>query len=108
MKVIKSQDYLDSLKSVLLFISKDKKSAAINFNSELNKKIQTLKDFPYKFTKSKYFDQENIRDLIHKGYTVPYLIEEKQIIIIGITKYRSTLNPVLREEISSRIGNEEW
>ena len=108
MKIIKSQDYLDSLKTILLFISEDKKSAAINFNSELNKKIRALKEFPYKYTKSKYFDQENIRDLIHKGYTLPYLIEEKQIIIIGITKYKSTLNPILREEISSRMGSEEW
>jgi len=34
MKIIKSQNYLDSLKSVLLFISEDKKTAAIKFNAQ--------------------------------------------------------------------------
>ena len=45
MKIIKSQDYLDSLKNILVFISEDKKSAAISFNSELNKKIRALKEW---------------------------------------------------------------
>ena len=39
MKIIKSQDYLDSLKSVLSFIAEDKKTAAIKFNVELISKI---------------------------------------------------------------------
>jgi hypothetical protein len=45
---------------------------------------------PYKYRKSIYFDNENIRDLIYKGYTIPYLIDEdnKSIVLLGIIKYK--------------------
>jgi mRNA-degrading endonuclease RelE of RelBE toxin-antitoxin system len=38
-----------------------------------------------------YFDNEYIRDLTHKGYTIPYEVdlENKTIYIIGITKYKN-------------------
>jgi hypothetical protein len=40
-----------------------------------------------------YFDNENIRDLVYKGYTVVYEVDlDKEIItIIGIVKYRKNL-----------------
>jgi len=40
-----------------------------------------------------YFDDENIRDLTHKGYTIPYEVdlEKETISIIGITKYKNSL-----------------
>ena len=46
MTIIKTRDYQESLKEVLSYISKDKKSVAIAFNQELKKKMQDLKDFP--------------------------------------------------------------
>jgi len=104
MKIIKSQDYLNSLKTTLTFISQDKKSAAINFNLELNKKVKELKSFPRKYAKSKYFDQEDIRDLMYKGYSVPYIIKEESIIIIGITKYTKSLKNTSLEEINNNYG----
>ncbi len=93
MTLVKSQDYLDTLKEILEYIAVDKKSAAVNFYRELNTKIKTLKDFPYLYRKSLYFDDDNIRDLIYKGYSVPYQIDKEndKIVIIGITKYQRTL-----------------
>lgn len=40
-----------------------------------------------------YFDNEYIRDMTHKGYTIPYEVnlESKTIFIIGITKYKNNL-----------------
>jgi len=40
-----------------------------------------------------YFDDEYIRDLTHKGYTIPYEVdlEHKTISISGITKYKNSL-----------------
>ena len=108
MKIIKSQEYLDSLKNILSYIAEDKKSAAISFNTELTKSIKTLKDFPYKYQQSKYFDQENIRDLQYKGYSIPYLIAENSIIIIGITKYRKSFKHLSNEEFSDKYGKEVW
>jgi plasmid stabilization system protein ParE len=93
MNIIESEDYLDALKEVLVYIAKDKKSAAVHFKKELSKKIKNLKDFPFMYRVSIYFDNEYIRDLTHKGYTIPYEVdlENKIISIIGITKYKNTL-----------------
>ena len=93
MRILKSDDYLEALKEVLTYIAKDKKSAAVQFNSELNKKIRSLKEFPYLYRQSRYFEDEQIRDLIHKGYSVPYeiAIDKELITIIGITKYKKSL-----------------
>ncbi len=75
------------------FISKDSKPRALNFKSEIDNEINNLDNMPYKFRKSIYFEDENIRDLIYKGYTIPYKIDEPQdtITIIGIKKSQETL-----------------
>jgi plasmid stabilization system protein ParE len=93
MTVVETEDYIDALKDILTYIAKDKKSAAIQFKKELRKKIQNLKDFPFMYRVSIYFEDEYIRDLMHKGYTVPYEVdlENKLISIIGITKYKNSL-----------------
>jgi len=69
--IIKTEDYLDALKEILSYIAQDKKSAAVLFRKELDKKIKDLKDFPFMYRISIYFEDEYIRDLTHKGYTVP-------------------------------------
>jgi len=56
MKIEKSQDYLDSLKDILVYISKDSKSASSNFHKNINIKIRELIHFPYKYRESIYFD----------------------------------------------------
>ena len=74
MKIIESDEYKIRLREVTNFIKKDKKSSAINFAKELRKNIRNLKNYPFKFRKSIYFDDENIRDMIYKGYTITYEI----------------------------------
>lgn len=74
MKIVESDEYKVRLREVTNFIKKDKKSAAINFAKELRKNIRNLNNYPFKFRKSIYFDDENIRDMIYKGYTITYEI----------------------------------
>ena len=59
----------------------------------MDKQIATIPDMPYKCKKSIYFDDDNIRDLIFKGYTIVYKVDEskEQITIIGIQKYKAEL-----------------
>jgi plasmid stabilization system protein ParE len=68
------------------FIAKDKISDSKNFKRELFKQIDSLVDFPYKYRKSYYFDDDDIRDMTFKGYTVVYEVLTKQdsIIILNI------------------------
>ena len=69
------------------------KKRAFSFLNELDKHINDLTNMPYKFRKSIYFDDENIRDLIFKGYVIVYEIDSNAntITIIGITKYQNSL-----------------
>ncbi|NEW61382.1 type II toxin-antitoxin system RelE/ParE family toxin [Sulfurovum sp. bin170] len=81
------------MNAVLDYISYDSKYRANRFRDELKTKIEALVFMPYKFKQSIYFDDENIRDLVFKGYTIPYKIDEEKnrITIIGINKYRKEL-----------------
>jgi len=93
MTIIETEDYLESLKTILRYIAKDKKSAAFAFREALDIKINNLKDFPFMYKVSIYFDDEYIRDMTHKGYTIPYEVnlEKETISIIGISKYKNSL-----------------
>jgi len=88
MQIYKSDEFEYKLREILNFIAKDKLGSAIKFNRNLQAQIDNLVNFPYKFRKSFYYDNENIRDLIFKGYTIPYLIDKKnnKIIILDIFK----------------------
>ena len=86
MKIVRSQKYTYALQTILRFISLDSRIRALTFKKELDKHINTLDSMPYRCRKSHYFDSNKIRDLIVKGYTIVYKIDEdKQLItIIGI------------------------
>ena len=83
MQINRSQRYKDNLFQILGHIAQDKFSASEKFKKELDNLINNLSNFPLKFKKSEYFDNDNIRDLTYKGYTVIYKIDkEKNIIYI--------------------------
>lgn len=54
------------------------------YSKKLNEQISGLLVFPRKYRKSKYFEDENIRDMIFSGYTVIYEIFEDRIEILTI------------------------
>ncbi len=93
MRIIRSKKYTQALKNIITHISKDSKTRAFNFKNELEKVVNNLINMPYKFRASIYFTDENIRDLIFKGYTIVYKINEPQdtITVIGIKKYQNSL-----------------
>jgi len=68
------------------YIAKDKFSAAKTFKNELFKQIKNIPNFPYKFRKSYYFNDEKIRDMTFKKYTIIYEInfDNNLIIILNI------------------------
>ncbi len=45
---------------------------------------------PFKFRKSFYFEDENVRDMIFKGYTLPYLvnIQKDTFVLLDIFKWK--------------------
>ena len=86
MIIIHKPTFSNQLKQILKYIARDKPSASMEFKNELKKKINLIPDNPYKYRKSIYFNDENIRDLIYKKYTIVYRIKpiKKEIEILRI------------------------
>jgi len=84
-----STSFKDKLSDQVEFIANDKPSAARKFKSEIISRIKDIPQMPYKNRKSIFFDREDIRELIYKGYIVVYKIndEENTIEVFGLTKY---------------------
>ena len=93
MRIVRSRKYTKSLQEIMRFISLDSKNRALEFRNKLDKQIFNIINMPYKCRKSIYFDDDNIRDLIYKGYTVVYKVDEEKSIItvLGIKKYKEEL-----------------
>ncbi|MGJ0359603.1 type II toxin-antitoxin system RelE/ParE family toxin [Aliarcobacter cryaerophilus] len=94
MQIKLSNNFGKNLYIIYEFISKDKLSAAQNFKKELLKTIKALSDFPLKYRKSYYFDDENIRDLTFKGYTIVYEVDfdKKEIFVFHIFNKNLPIN----------------
>ena len=89
MQIIKDTIFENNLKVILKYISIDSKIKAKKFNIDLLKKVKKLPNMPYKFRQSLYYNSNNIRDFIFKGYTIPYLIDKDKnsIVILDIFKW---------------------
>jgi len=92
-RIVRSKKYTLVLKDLIKFISLDSKSRAVSFKNEIDKQINSLVDMPYKCRKSIYFNDDTKRDLIYKGYTIVYKVDEDKdtITIIGMKKYQNEL-----------------
>ena len=86
MQIKINKKFETNLKTILDFIAKDKISASNKFKKDLFLQIKNIPNFPYKYRKSIYFNDENIRDMIFKGYTIVYRIKpvKEEIEILGI------------------------
>ncbi|WP_151900174.1 type II toxin-antitoxin system RelE/ParE family toxin [Sulfurimonas hydrogeniphila] len=89
MKIIYEPRFINSFNNIWDYIAQDNKNRANQFKKGIKKLIEDIHHMPYKCRKSIYFDDDNIRDLIYKGYKVD---EEKSIItVLGIKKYKAEL-----------------
>ncbi|MFA7610933.1 MAG: type II toxin-antitoxin system RelE/ParE family toxin [Sulfurimonas sp.] len=92
MKIRFEENFIDSLALKLQFIAKDKPLAARKFKDELIASCKDILHMPYKHRKSIYHDDENIRDLIFKGYTVIYIIEDELISVFALIYHEKYKN----------------
>jgi len=86
MIIIRTQEYQNKLLTILKYIANDKITASKKFRKDLNEQIAKIPNFPYKYRKSIYFNNENIRDMIFKKYTINYEIDlhKNTIFILSI------------------------
>ena len=93
MKIKLQEEFLFELNNQVRYISKDKPVAARKFKSDLLRNIKKDLKNPLHFKKSRYYDDENIRDYVFKGYTVVYYIdiEQKSVLVFGLIKHKNSL-----------------
>ena len=88
-KVLKS--FRDKLNHQVEFIAKEKPGAARKFKAEILRRIKEIPQMPLKNRKSIFFEKDEIRDLIFKGYIIVYRINynDDSIEVFGFTKFEN-------------------
>ncbi len=86
MKVTRLPRFSEELEVIVDFIADDSINRAIEFLDELTEKILDIPNYPHSYRQrinSKYSES---RELIYKGYSVPFYIDEEEdtIVILGI------------------------
>jgi plasmid stabilization system protein ParE len=84
MKLRFENEFVLSLEKKIHFIAADNPSAAKAFQKGILQSCKDVLEMPYKHRKSIYHDDQNIRDLIYKGYTIVYAIEEEFISVLAL------------------------
>ena len=81
-----SDRFKEELEIIVNFIALDSVNRALEFFDNIIAKINNIPDNPYIYRKRISTNDENIRELIFKGYTVPFYIDktDNKIIILGI------------------------
>lgn len=92
MKVIYAPRFKQKLNAQLTYISKDSRARSRAFRDELRQNMESLKTYPFRCRQSIYFDDENVRDMIFKGYTITYRIKADMIEVFGFVKYQKDLD----------------
>jgi plasmid stabilization system protein ParE len=88
-RIVRNRKFTIQLQNILRFITLDKRSAAIDFQHEIDTKFELLRTQPMMGRVSSYADDENVRDLIYSGYTIVYEIKDEQTIrILEIFKWQ--------------------
>lgn len=78
MKLLFKDSFLQRLESQIEYISSDSPKRARKFKNDLLNRIREIPVNPYRYRKSIYFEQKEIRELIFKGYTVVFRISKHQ------------------------------
>ncbi|MCV6607170.1 MAG: type II toxin-antitoxin system RelE/ParE family toxin [Campylobacterales bacterium] len=88
MKITNSPLFEKELNTIISFISDDSINRALDFTNSLESEINILPEMPFKFRPSYYYDDKNIRDMIFKGYTIPYLVDSEKNVIVMLEIFK--------------------
>ena len=87
MKIETTERFINDLRQIAEFIAKDSKQKAQNFKNELNTQISKIALIPLSARKNLEVDNENVRDLIFKGYVIPFYVSKEKITLLAIYKH---------------------
>ena len=88
-----SKEFKQLVLDQVYYIYKDKPKAALKFRKNLIFNLRKDLINPFSYQKSKYYNNENIRDYVFKGYTSVYNVNLKTntVNVFGFIKYKESL-----------------
>jgi len=88
MRILCSDLFKEQLKSILDTFASEDFEATQNYKMYLDTVILNMPTKVQKFKKSIYFDNDNIKEIEHQGFRIPFYIEEQTdtYLILGIVK----------------------
>ena len=87
MKIIYRETFITRLEGQIEFIAKDSPNRAIIFKEQLIDRIKLIPLNPYVFRKSIYFNRIDICDLLFKGYTLIFKVNNDTIDVFEFIKH---------------------
>jgi toxin ParE1/3/4 len=88
-RIVVEPEALNDLMAIYKYISEqDSRNKATKFTNELKETLSSLSEMPHRCRKSLYVDQDDVRDLIYKGYTIVFQIRENTIHILTLFRQR--------------------
>jgi len=86
MKILCTQSYEDHLKSILSKLALEDFDATKQFKMYLDTIIINMPTKAKKYKQSQFFENENIRDIDHQGFLIPFYMDEKNqtFLLLGI------------------------
>jgi plasmid stabilization system protein ParE len=86
MKVELLDTFVEQLNDQFDYIARDKPSAARKFKNEIRDQVMKLSENPMLHRRSIYYEDENHRDMVFKGYKVIFKIDEPKdtVFVIGL------------------------
>ena len=86
MIIVYKPTFSKQLKQIIEYIAQDKPSASMKFKNELKERINLIPNNPIMYRQSKYFEDKNIRDMVHIDYIIIYRVRpiKKEIEILRI------------------------
>ncbi len=80
----------DNLKAIYDYIEKqDSTSKAKNFIYELQNSVNSLESMPFRCRTSIYNNDDAVRDLIYKGYTIVFKVHDQTVHILSIFRQKA-------------------
>jgi plasmid stabilization system protein ParE len=92
MKIEFHPEFTAALIEQIRTIAEDKPRAAREFRQNVIAQCKSLVEMPYRCRKSIYYDDENVRDLVFRGYIIVYMIQEESIVIASLINQQN-FNP---------------
>ena len=87
MQIVFSPKFEADLKNIIEFYFEKNPQVADNFYNGLSAKIRDIAFMPYRFRKNQKLNKEDIREMIFKGYVIPFRIADDHIKILSIFKH---------------------